>query len=118
MTNTQVEVTEREQLVAILADMDYNGGGMMRWTGSGEPTERAYTVADTILAAGFRTPAADGETEWMVRSHLPSLDRTWDSGVTDEETAQIIAAQDDDIKRTLLRRRPAGPWVPVESEEG
>ena len=50
---------EREELLRILAGMDYEGGGMLRWHPSGEPNDAALRVADTILAAGFRltTPA-------------------------------------------------------------
>lgn len=47
--------TDRDKLLRILADMDYNGGGMMRWHPSGEPTEAAHRVADSILVAGFKT---------------------------------------------------------------
>ena len=39
---------EREALLSILSDLDYNDGGMMRWS-SGRPTDQAEKVADRIL---------------------------------------------------------------------
>lgn len=45
---------ERARVLAILADMDYNDGGMMRWS-SGRPTEQAEKVADRIVRELRRT---------------------------------------------------------------
>lgn len=53
---------DREKLLAILADLDYNGGGMMRWHPSGEPTAQAHRVADSILSAGFTTSSKETNT--------------------------------------------------------
>lgn len=55
MKGLDMTETDRDKLLRILADLDYNGGGMMRWHPSGEPTEMANRVADSILAAGFGT---------------------------------------------------------------
>jgi hypothetical protein len=71
-------------------------------------------LADAILA-GFRAPAAGNETEWEYR--IVERDRiTYTDAVSRMMRAKLRGAN-------VLRRRkaimvPAGPWVPVESEEG
>lgn len=76
-------------------------------------------LVDAVLAAGYRRQ--EGEWEWTVRSTYAPLDRTWTCGVTDEDTARVIFSGvtegAEGVDRVILRRRPAGPWVPV-TEEG
>lgn len=43
----------RARVLRILADKDYNDGGMMRWHPSGRPTEQAERVADRIMREAF-----------------------------------------------------------------
>lgn len=71
---------ERARVLSILADMDYNDGGMMRWS-SGRPTEQAEKVADRIVRelAGFR------------RSEVP------------EPSAEAVTAYDYNPQEALLR---------------
>lgn len=45
----------RGRVLRILADHDYNDGGMMRWHPSGEPTEQAERVADRIMREAFNS---------------------------------------------------------------
>lgn len=53
----------------------------------------------------------------MVRSTLrrgPVAGRVIETVPMDEATARVIAEEDDDWERALVRRRKAGPWEPVE----
>lgn len=41
-------MSTRSIIISVLSDMDYNDGGMMRWS-SGRPTAQAERVADRIV---------------------------------------------------------------------
>jgi hypothetical protein len=48
-TESGSHAVARTIIVSVLADLDYNDGGMMRWHPSGEPTEQAEAVATRIV---------------------------------------------------------------------
>ncbi len=59
------------------------------------------------------TDAAD-RFEYMVRSRYVPLNRTIESGPTDEETARVILGDAlEGYERQLLRRVKASEWEPV-----
>lgn len=77
--------------------------------------------ARAALEAALTVAEPDTEWEYMVRSTLrsgPVAGRVIEDGPMDEETARVIAEWDDGWDRALLRRRKAGPWEPVPTEEG
>lgn len=83
----------------------------------------AYRHLESVIAAArlSSTPVETEEWEWIVRSTSPDSplapSGTWDTEPTDEETARAIFAWEGPILRELLRRRPAGPWLPVTEEK-
>ena len=57
------------------------------------------------------------EYEYMVRSYYARLDRTIETGPTDEETARFILADvAEGFTGQLLRRRKASPWALLEGD--
>lgn len=48
MESPEIRSAEFNIVLAILADMDYNDGAMMRWS-SGRPTAQAARVANRII---------------------------------------------------------------------
>lgn len=115
---TPQEGGAREQVLAILADLDYNDGGMMRWHPSGKPTEQAERVADRIAREVF-SRAAVPESEWEHATTQWGIDRQPHGRLTRGEITpqQWFAELGDRDDLELVRRRKAGPWLLV-NEEG
>lgn len=97
----------------------YGGGWVSTgFVGFSNPSLPARVLFDPARVVSV-PPTPEPEWEWMVRSRFEPLDRVIETGPTDEETARIIATDaPEGLTRTIHRRRPAGPWLPVTETPG
>lgn len=84
--------SERALVFAILSDMDYNDGGMMRWS-SGRPTEQAERVADRIVRelAGLRRTEVPEPSAEATNDERNDLLYVLDEELSEAPTVQLMA---------------------------
>lgn len=101
---------ERATVLAILSDMDYNDGGMMRWS-SGVPTQQAEKVADRIMRE-LRRPVQGEPTDAQVKADA-KVYAAWEEHeagvVTWAECLDNLALDEFDLPATTAGETDAKP---------